>query len=144
MVQKTVRGLRVWPTVAGDPYTIVLAFEDEAEDRFLVVRHRARGWELPGGRLRQGEDPVAGARREFLEETGRALLRARLLVTRGEGGNPGWIFTGVAGPQTESRQPGEVIVESRWVARLREVAPLSFPSDPYDEMEQALGRRIQK
>jgi 8-oxo-dGTP pyrophosphatase MutT (NUDIX family) len=42
-------------------------------DRVLLVRHtygdRGR-WDLPGGALRPGEDPLDGARRELREETG--------------------------------------------------------------------------
>lgn len=32
--------------------------------------HGKTHWELPAGRLNEGEDPAAGARRELLEETG--------------------------------------------------------------------------
>jgi len=41
-------------------------------DRVLLVRHTygSRAWDLPGGRSRRGEDPVATARREMQEELG--------------------------------------------------------------------------
>ena len=39
-------------------------------DRVLLVRHTygSRGWALPGGGLKRGEQPVAGARREMLRQ----------------------------------------------------------------------------
>lgn len=34
------------------------------------VRHRTRGWEVPGGKIEPGESPEVAARREVLEESG--------------------------------------------------------------------------
>ncbi|MBE0597078.1 MAG: NUDIX hydrolase [Desulfuromonadales bacterium] len=36
----------------------------------LLIRHHRRGWEIPQGRLEEGEELVAAAHREVLEETG--------------------------------------------------------------------------
>src|SRR5215218_5822835 len=47
---------------------------DEADQVLLVGQHRytldAWSWEIPEGGVPAGEDPLAGARRELLEETG--------------------------------------------------------------------------
>ncbi len=51
--------------------SIVIAFSGR---RYLMVRHRQRAWEFPGGRMEDGETPFDTAKREFLEETG---LRGR-------------------------------------------------------------------
>ena len=41
------------------------------DDDVLVLRRSSDGgWELPGGRLDRGEEPLAGVRREVREETG--------------------------------------------------------------------------
>ena len=40
------------------------------EDCWLMVRHSQRGWELPGGRIRNGEEADEAALRELYEETG--------------------------------------------------------------------------
>lgn len=46
-------------------------------------RHAAGGWlfEIPAGRLETGEEPLACARRELLEETGCAAERVEFLTT---------------------------------------------------------------
>lgn len=49
---------------------------DEALTRVLLVRHPARGWVPPGGKVEPGETPREGAVREVCEETG---LRAQPL-----------------------------------------------------------------
>jgi 8-oxo-dGTP pyrophosphatase MutT (NUDIX family) len=82
----------------------VLAFDDQ--DRLLLIRHSygRRSWMPPGGGMRRGEDPLAGAKREFGEEVGcplnapfivdvveESLLGARNvvhIVAGGVGGKP--------------------------------------------------------
>lgn len=49
----------------------------------LLHRHRVvpdrSGWEVPAGRVEEGEDPLQGACREVLEETGWRPARARVI-----------------------------------------------------------------
>jgi len=54
--------------------SVVVAMVDAAERVLMLWRHRfitdRWGWELPAGWVEPGEDPVAAASREALEETG--------------------------------------------------------------------------
>lgn len=129
-------------------YSVLLVFESVLLDRFLVVEHKERGWELPGGHVEPGENPLEGAKREWQEETGLPLARVQRVAehTRPDG-SMGHLFLGAA---TDRNEPGgEVelagavdprgrIVAQRWVRHLREVSPLSFPGDPYRELAQAV------
>ena len=125
-------------------FVVVVAFEDDDRGRFAMVRHRHRGWELPGGGIDGHETPEEAARREFLEETGRPLIDARLILTQDRGFGTGWVFAGQAGPvqDHDERRPEEDIVEVRFVTRLHGVEPLAFPDDPYEEIGKALGRPL--
>jgi len=70
-------------------YVYVFAFQN---GRLLLVKNINRGWEAPGGKIEEGEQPEAAARREFLEETGRAL---EILCHESVG--EGHVFYGIAG-----------------------------------------------
>jgi len=50
-------------------FVVVWAVSEE-EGCWIMIKNKKRGWELPGGRLVQGESPEEGALRELYEETG--------------------------------------------------------------------------
>jgi len=50
------------------------------EDQILLVKHHIRGWELPQGRVEEGENLVFALSREVLEETGVTISHAKLAV----------------------------------------------------------------
>jgi len=55
----------------------VLFRESEGRRLYLVLRHRNGGhWSFPKGRIESNEDAPTAARREVIEETGLATLRA--------------------------------------------------------------------
>jgi len=98
----------------------VIAF---AGERFVMVRHRDRAWEMPGGHLREGEDFEKAAVREFAEETGMVL---RVVANRRIG--DGMVFAGTAEGRL-GRAPSEEIVDARLFSELPE--DLSFPLVEY-------------
>jgi ADP-ribose pyrophosphatase len=64
----------------------VLSADDAADPQLLLIRqyrYAAGGpiWEIPAGRLEEGEDPETCARRELLEEAGATAGRWQQLTT---------------------------------------------------------------
>ena len=51
-------------------FVVVWAFSSREDGCWIMVKNRSRGWELPGGRMGQGEAPEEAALRELFEETG--------------------------------------------------------------------------
>lgn len=120
-------------------YTVVVATRDGASGKeFLMTRHRDRGWELPGGRLEDGEGPVHCALREFREETGHLLSDPRFVLKLEKENGTCFVFTGRLGPRIHGKDPDEAIEEMDWYTALP-ASDLAFPDDPYDEMGAALG-----
>jgi 8-oxo-dGTP diphosphatase len=113
-------------------YVYVIAFKD---DRFLMVRHARRAWEMPGGKLESGEDPETGAVREFREETGYHVHSLKILE-REEGGI---VYLGIVGENLSSTPNMEEIAEVRLFDELPE--DLSFPLVEYQRM-LATARRM--
>lgn len=107
-----------------DVFVYVIAFRDQ---EFVMVRHRIRGWEMPGGRVEPGESLEEAARREFLEETGMVLrdVVGEIHIP----GSGGTVFVGFAGSRVSSplsREIAEVETFSSLPKRL------SFPSAEYE------------
>lgn len=126
-------------------FTIVVCFETPERDRFLMARHRQRGWELPGGRIEPGEAPLAAAQREFEEETRHGLVGGRVVLEQVRSNGTCWVVAGTWGsPVANAERPGEQIVEVRFVERLSDVSPLAFPDDPYAEIGAAISRPLER
>lgn len=125
--------------MSGSPFAIVVAFEDASRERFVLARHRERGWEIPGGHLEDGERPAEAAKREFAEEIGHALEDlSEVLVQEREVGTC-HVFAARLGEALDEGGDDEAVEDWRLVGGLDEVDPLAFPEDPYGAIEAELG-----
>lgn len=131
------------PTSATSPeniYSIVVAVRNGGGTKeFLMVRHRERGWELPGGKLEDNEGPVHCALREFREETGHLLSNPKYVMKLQKPDGVCHVFTGNLGARVSVVEDGDAIVGMDWYERLPPPEDLAFPDDPYDELGLALG-----
>ncbi|MFA5313152.1 MAG: NUDIX domain-containing protein [Methanomassiliicoccales archaeon] len=60
-------------------------------DRFLMALNPKRGgWEMPGGRVEEGESSEAASVREFMEETGQEFVPVAAMRC-----GPGTVFSGI-------------------------------------------------
>lgn len=50
------------------------------DNKILLVKHHIRGWELPQGRVEEGEHLIFALSREVLEETGVTISHSKLSV----------------------------------------------------------------
>jgi len=107
---------------------VILATEDGGgEPRVLLerqYRHAAHGylWELPAGRIDQGEKPLAAARRELLEETGYRASRWRRILNFYA--SPGFVAEPMTVFWARGLQPGQAQPEEDEVI-LHRLVPLS-------------------
>lgn len=105
-------------------YVYVIAFK---RDKFLMVRHARRSWEMPGGKVEEGETPEMAAAREFFEETGYEAVNLRVL----EHEENGIVYLGEVGAKVSSPNVKEII-EVGFFSELP--SELSFPLVEYRRM----------
>jgi 8-oxo-dGTP diphosphatase len=120
-------------------YTVIVAVRGSSEKEFLMVNHKARGWELPGGKIEANEGPVHGALREFREETGHLLASPHFVVKIPKPNGLCYVFTGGLGTKVDDVDAGDAVGGMRWFKRLPRDEKLAFPDDPYAEMGKLLG-----
>jgi 8-oxo-dGTP diphosphatase len=98
----------------GERVALVLLVDGQGR---VLMQHRSvdapispNRWGLPGGHVEDGEDPLAAAHRELLEETGLTVDRLRLFW---RGTKPGtkrvelWAYHGVTGATQDDVVLGE-------------------------------------
>ncbi len=87
------------------------------EEKVLLIRHHKRGWELPQGRVEEGESLTDAAHREVLEETGIEMELGPLAAVWSKLTPPSaLIFTFVARYRGGEPQPSDETPEVGWVA----------------------------
>jgi 8-oxo-dGTP diphosphatase len=116
-----------------EKFVYVIAFNG---DKFVMVRHRERAWEMPGGRLLKGETHEQAAVREFFEETGMSLELVGSIRIAKPGGK---VFVGLVRGKLTEKYTDYNIVEVKEFTELPVL--LSFPLVEY-EMMLVQARRI--
>lgn len=109
-----------------EKFTYVIAFNG---DKFVMVRHRERAWEMPGGRLLKGETHEQAAVREFFEETGMSLELVGSIRIAKPGGK---VFVGLVRGKLTEKYTDYNIVEVKEFSELPDL--LSFPLVEYETM----------
>lgn len=112
----------------------------------LWIRHRARGWEVPGGKVEPGESPDQTAARELREEAGATLDALEWLGEYALAASDGtvtfkWVYAGLV-RDVGARTSGEEIVDVRiwrpsWTpatARLREDVSFIMKDAVYERL----------
>lgn len=124
---------------AKKEYTVIVAVRGTSDGKeFLMVEHKERGWELPGGKLEAGEGPVHCALREFREETGHLLSSPKFVMKLAKPNGTCYVFTGGLGAPVGGQEDAAVD-GFRWFSQLPRGERLAFPDDPYAEMGAKLG-----
>lgn len=115
------------PRPSDSDFVVVVCLRGE---KALYVRHRERGWEFPGGKLRPGEGPEEAARRELSEETGLvpsdlvSIADMRDVFADGVMEGSAWVCEPAGVPR-----PGGRMIELGWLGRPPKL--LSFPRGVY-------------
>jgi 8-oxo-dGTP pyrophosphatase MutT (NUDIX family) len=96
----------------------VIAFDEAGRIAFVRLSYGPANWGLPGGGLGRSEDACDGARREFLEETGRPLVNATVVQVSEESShgasNQVHVVTGQSTGDLVA--DGREVLEARWFA----------------------------
>ncbi len=124
-------------------YAIIVATRPaDGQTEFLMVRHKERGWELPGGKVEDTEGPVHAALREFREETGHLLSEPKFVLKLKKENGTCFVFKGHMGAKVQPVHAEEAIRDMQWCRELPPVDQLAFPDDPYEEMGELLGLKF--
>ncbi|MDZ4194611.1 MAG: NUDIX domain-containing protein [Pseudomonas sp.] len=85
------------------------------DEKILFVRKRKSKWNLPGGRVEQGESPIQAALREMKEETGLAVEQLRYVSQYQENRVVHFLFEARLKTSQKPR-PHNEIEDCRWIS----------------------------
>jgi len=99
-----------------------------AEQHLLLVRHKIRGWELPQGRVEEGEALLEALQREVFEETGVTIEAPRPAVVWSKISEPAAvIFCFLADYASGKLVPSEETPDVAWVPEKNVLPMISHP-----------------
>ena len=111
----------------------------DGDGRILLIKTTKAGWELPGGRVEQGEDLIAALKREVQEETGCEIEIRRLTgVTSNVGAPSVTIFTFLCRHTINAPYPGDDSLDAGWFAPEAAVSLITHPVEQV-RLKDALG-----
>lgn len=109
------------------------------DERILLIRHHRRGWEIPQGRVEEGEDLLAAAVREVREETGITVEPGPLAAVWSKLTPPAAIIFGfLACRKTGELVPSEESPELGWFTPDEALARVVHPVN-HDRLRALLG-----
>src|SRR5579862_3396931 len=138
--------------MARDPINAAggIVMRGGARPRIAVVRRsKDDRWVLPRGKLKRDENPIAGAKREAVEETGHRVQVHEFLgaITYSARGRPKLVqFWRMLAAERPSYDLTEDITEVRWLPLSAAIRRLSFPLEKLflRSVWRALRRRRQR
>lgn len=97
-------------------------------DEVLLIRHHKRGWEIPQGRVEEGEDLLAALRREVREETGVEIVPGPLAAVWSKLTSPAaLIFTFLGRYASGALVPTGDSVEACWLTETEALGKADNP-----------------
>lgn len=98
------------------------------QNQILLVKHHIRGWELPQGRVEEGEGLIFALCREVLEESGVTISHAKLAVVWSKISPPATIiFCFTARYASGELMPSEETPGVKWCAEEEVKQRVSHP-----------------
>ena len=99
-----------------------------ANDQVLLIRHVKRGWEIPQGRVEEGEGLIEAVHREVLEETGIQVELEQLAAVWSKlSAPPALVFTFLARHRHGEPTPSDESPEVGWFSADEALALVAHP-----------------
>jgi len=107
---------------------VVGALVRNEQSEVLLIRHHRRGWEMPQGRVEEGESLLDALHREVREETGIAIIPGPLAAVFSKTTMPpAVIFSFLAGYRDGTLQPSDETPELAWFTAEAALSQVTHP-----------------